>query len=123
MVVGIGVDIVAVGRLEKALERRPRLEARLFTARERADAGPGPVRVKRLAARFAAKEALLKALGTGLGDASWQEVSVMRLADGPPRLVLTGRILERARRLGVVRSHLSLSHEGAYALAQVVLEG
>lgn len=123
MVVGIGVDIVAVGRLQRALERRPRLEARLFTPFERGEVGSGPRRSLRLAARFAAKEALLKALGTGLADASWQEVSVVRLCGGAPALMLTGRLRDRADRLGVVRSHLSMSHQGEYALAQVVLEG
>jgi holo-[acyl-carrier protein] synthase len=109
VIVGVGTDLVEVGRLETALERTPSLRERLFTPRE---AG---LPVESLAARFAAKEALTKALGAPPG-LSWQDVEVV---DTPPRLEVRGEV---ARLVGDARLHLSLSHDGGFALAFVVLE-
>lgn len=119
-----GVDLVHVPRLRAALERHAAFEARVFTAKERAYCRTHPDPVPHLAARFAAKEAALKALGlgiTGLGvDAALLGVEVVR-AGGPPTLCLSGRAARAARRLGVVESTLSLSHDGDTALASVVM--
>jgi holo-[acyl-carrier protein] synthase len=121
-VAGIGVDAVDVGRFRAVLARRPRLVGRLFTDGERSyasrTADPGP----RLAARFAAKEAVLKALGVGIGAAAFRDVEVVRGADGVPRLALAGRAAALARAQGVRRWHLSLTHTDLVAVASVLAE-
>lgn len=123
-IVGTGVDLVEVERLRRAAERRPALLARLFTPAELAYAAAAPRhRWQRLAARFAAKEALLKALGTGLRQVRWQEAEVVRDEAGRPGLVLAGALARLARERGVCQAHLSLSHTPRYAVAQVVLVG
>ncbi|NBE96147.1 holo-ACP synthase [Nonomuraea sp. KC401] len=116
MIVGIGVDIVDIPRFEATLRRTPRLRERLFTEAER------PLPVQSLAARFAAKEAVAKALGAprGLGH---QEAEVRCDDLGKPELVITGRAAEVARELGVRRWHLSLSHDAGVAVAYVIAEG
>lgn len=123
-VLGIGVDLVSVERVERALRRRPALSARLFAPAEsgacmrRADPYPS------LAARFAAKEACMKALGTGWGSGvSFREITVEGAFGEPPRLVLSGKAAERLRVLGASRVHLSLTHDGGMAGAFVILEG
>ena len=115
--VGIGVDIVDVQRFDLALTRHPRLEARLFTARERRDAAQRP---ERLAARFAAKEAVLKSLRVGLGATGWHSIEVQRDDSGAPRVVLYGTAAELATALGVDTVHVSLSHTDTMAAAFVV---
>ena len=115
--VGIGVDIVDVQRFDLALTRRPRLEARLFTERERCDAGERP---ERLAARFAAKEAVLKALGVGLGATTWHSIEIRRDDSGAPSVVLHGVAAELASSRGVGTMHVSMSHTDNLAAAFVV---
>lgn len=111
---GIGIDLIEVERIERALERRPRLAERLFTAAEleysRARARPG----RHLAARFAAKEAALKALG--LGGMRMGQVEVRGGGDGPPELVLSGDAAAVAAREGV-RLEVSLTHSRDLAAA------
>ena len=113
----VGVDVVDVARFALALERRPRLIERLFTARERADTRERP---ERLAARFAAKEAVLKALGSGLGDASFQSIEVRRTPSGAPEIVLHAEARDLAAARGVATLHVSLSHTQATATAFVI---
>ena len=115
--VAVGVDVVDVARFALALERRPRLIERLFTARERVDARERP---ERLAARFAAKEAVLKALGSGLGDASFQSIEVRRAPSGAPEIVLHDEARDLAATRGVATLHVSLSHTATTATAFVV---
>lgn len=117
---GVGVDIVDVARFALALERRPALAQRLFTERERADARERP---ERLAARFAAKEAVLKSLGVGLGAAPWREIEIRREPSGAPRVHLHGTAAELARDRGVDCWHVSLSHTTATATALVLASG
>lgn len=123
-VLGIGVDIVSVERVERALRRRPALAGRIFAPSEseaclhRADPYPS------LAARFAAKEACMKALGTGWGSGvSFREITVAGAFGEPPRLVLEGGAAARLQAMGATRVHLSLTHDGGMAGAFVVLEG
>ena len=120
---GVGVDAVDVERFRRVLTRRPALAERLFTEAERAYAGrvadPGP----RLAARFAAKEAVLKALGVGIGAAAFRDVEVVRAPSGRPALVLAGAAAELAAVQGVTRWHVSLTHTELVAVASVVAEG
>ena len=115
-IVGVGVDVVQVERLERALARTPGLAGRLFTPGEQA-AG----RSESLAARFAAKEAVAKALGAP-GGLRWQDAEVVRDPSGRPRLVLHGGVAEEAAAQGIATWHLSLSHDGGIATAVVVAE-
>jgi holo-[acyl-carrier protein] synthase len=125
MIVGIGIDLVEVERMAKALrEHGERLEERLFTDAERADCRGRADRVQALSARFAAKEACLKALGTGWsGGLAFRQVEVVRGVGGAPHLRLDGMAEARARALGVLRMHVSLTHQPGAAGAVVVLEG
>jgi len=123
-VVGVGVDAVDLDRFRLVLGRRRHLAERVFTEGERADARASADPVPRLAARFAAKEAVMKALGVGLGAFALAEVEVVRDdRSGAPSLVLHGSAADRARSAGVARWHLSLSHSGLVALAMVVAAG
>ena len=110
--------------MREVLARTPRFRERVFTARERdyCDAR-GAASAQHYAARFAAKEAALKALGTGWsGGLGWQDVEVLNDAAGRPELVLRDAALELFRRSGATRAHLSLSHTAEHAVAQVLLE-
>lgn len=121
-VVGIGIDAVEINRFRHLLSRRPHLAARLFSIRELAFAGTRSDPVPGLAARFAAKEAAMKALGTGLGGVDFADVEVLRDEGGAPRLLVSGRASDRADRLGIKRWHVSLSHTSSVATAVVVAE-
>jgi len=118
---GVGVDAVEVPRFAAVLQRRPRLEARLFTDEERRDRGSPSARVRSLAARFAAKEATMKALGVGLGGCAFTEVEVTRVGTRPV-LVLHGAAAARATALGVGQLLCSLTHTDSVAVAIVVAE-
>jgi holo-[acyl-carrier protein] synthase len=122
-VVGVGIDAVDLDRFRRVLGRRAHLADRLFTEGERAYARAAADPVPRLSTRFAAKEATMKALGVGLGAFRFAEVEVVRLGLEAPTLVLHGSALERARRAGVTRWHLSLTHTDQVAMALVVAEG
>ena len=115
MIVGVGIDVVEVSRLARALERTPRLADRLFTPGER----DRPV--DSLAARFAAKEAVAKALGAP-GGLRWRDAEVVQLESGRPVLRLHGGVAEEATAQGITTWHLSLSHDGGVATAVVVAE-
>ncbi len=120
-VVGIGVDVCAVERMATMLRRTPRAGDRLFTAAERDYAGSGGAAPARLAARFAAKEAVVKALGGSVPGMGWHDVEVVS-DGGAPTIVVRGAGAARADELGVRRWHLSLSHDGGLAVAMVVAE-
>ncbi len=116
-----GIDLVDIERMRLMLERHgERFLRRVFTPQELADAGDRP---SSLAARFAAKEAVSKALGTGIGLVAWQEIEVLRGPSREPRLVLHGAALELAENQGLTSWALSLSHTEHYAVAQVVAMG
>lgn len=120
MIIGIGTDLVENRRLEAWLQN-PGLLAKYFTETELADVGASSHPAASLAARFAAKEAFGKALGTGLRGLPLKEIETRRNSDGKPDLHLTGAA-QRALTTRAARVHLSLSHEAAYSLAFVVLE-
>jgi holo-[acyl-carrier protein] synthase len=120
---GIGVDAVDVARFRMVLARRPGLARRLFTDAERSYANSGRDPGPRLAARFAAKEAVLKALGVGIGATGFHEVEVVRGDDGAPRLALEGRAASLAAARGIRFWHISLTHTDLVAVASVVAEG
>jgi holo-[acyl-carrier protein] synthase len=113
----VGVDLVDVARFTLALERHPRLAQRLFTDAERRDACGRP---ERLAARFAAKEAVLKTFRVGLGATPWHSIEVTKDASGAPSVVLHGAANELARLAGVGTLHLSMTHTQLTACAFVV---
>jgi len=123
MVVGIGLDIVDTGRLGRALDGPGGFAERVFTAAELAACASRADRVQALAARFAAKEACLKALGAGILEGGLRQVEIVSDARGAPRLRLTGTLAERAGRCGVRHAHVSLTHEPSFAAAVVILEG
>ncbi len=125
-IIGHGVDLVEIARIERMLEDHgDRFVERCFTSGERAYADASPaVRGERYAARFAAKEAVLKALGTGLRDGiEWVDIDVVRDAAGAPSVALTGRAVEVARARGIEAWAISLSHAGGMAMASVVATG
>ncbi len=119
-VVGIGTDLVDLDRFREVLARRPGMVERLFTPGEREYAERRGDPIERYAVRFAAKEAVLKALGVGLGAASWHEIEVLRDDDGVPSLRLTGQAAELAADAGVGEWALTLTHGDTAALATVV---
>jgi holo-[acyl-carrier protein] synthase len=116
VIVGIGVDVVDIARLQSALRRTPSLASRLFTDGER---GRSP---DSLAACFAAKEATAKALGAPAG-LRWADVEVTHDGAGRPLLAVSGTVAEAAVRRGVLRWHLSITHDGGLSVAMVVAAG
>ena len=116
MIVGIGVDLVDVARFETAIENTPKLKDRLFTEGEKTLNGYS------LAARFAAKEALMKAVGKAQG-LSFQEVEITKDDFGKPGFELSGQSIATVFERGIANLHLSLSHDGGMAVAYVIAEG
>ncbi len=124
MILGTGIDIVEVPRIGQSIERfGERFLQRIFTAAEIRYCETKANRIERLAARFAAKEAAMKAIGTGLrGGVTWKDFEVGREPGGRPTMVLHGKAAEVAAALGARRSHLSVSHTEEHAVAYVILE-
>ena len=121
--IGIGVDVVEIGRMRRALERRAGMAERIFSAAELEYANRSQDPAQHLAARFAAKEAVFKSLGVGIGGARFADVEVLRSESGAPGLALAGKAAALASEHGVKRWHLSLSHTDTVAVASVVAEG
>ena len=115
MIVGVGIDVVDVERFGQVLARTPRLVQRLFTADEQS------LPMASLAARFAAKEALAKALGAPVG-LRWLDAEVRKDPTGRPHLEVSGTVAARAAELGVLSLHVSLSHDAGIASAVVIAE-
>jgi holo-[acyl-carrier protein] synthase len=125
MIVGTGIDIAEVSRIGQSIARfGDRFLQRIFTAGEIRYCDSKANRVERYAARFAAKEAAMKALGTGWSHGvRWRDCEVVRLPGGRPTIKFHGRAGEIAATLGVKNTALSLSHTAEQAIAQVILEG
>jgi holo-[acyl-carrier protein] synthase len=121
VIVSVGNDVVLVERFEAALERTPLLAERLFTDAERRTASGHPRAADSLAARFAAKEAVAKALGAPAG-LQWHDCEIVVDPDGRPWLTITGTVAAAAAERGIERWHLSLSHDGGIASAVVIAE-
>ncbi|GAA3632991.1 holo-ACP synthase [Microbacterium awajiense] len=115
MIVGIGVDLVDIARFERTLERTPRLAERLFSPTER------ELKPRSLAARYAAKEALIKALG-GSDGVHWTEIEITPEESGRPWFTLDGTTARAVADKGITSLHLSLSHDAGLAIAYVVAE-
>ncbi|MGB9836841.1 MAG: holo-ACP synthase [Candidatus Saccharicenans sp.] len=123
MISGIGVDLIEVDRVEEKLKRTPGLKEKLFTSLEIAYCESKHSPALHYAARFAAKEAFMKALGTGWsGGVKFSEVEIRNLETGQPVLELFGRAKEIFESKGLSRAHVSLSHLKTYAVAIVILE-
>ena len=120
MIVGVGTDMTLIARIRKL---RPAVVKRLLTPKEEAYCRRYVDPHARIAGRFAAKEAVLKAMGTGLsGGITWRQVEILSDAKGAPRVVFSGAANRRFHALNATRCHLSISHESEYALAFAVLE-
>ena len=115
MILGVGIDVVDIARFGETLDRRPAMRTRIFTEGERERS------LASLAARFAAKEALAKALGAPNGM-RWLDAEILNAPTGDPRFDIRGSVLARAEEIGVDRVHVSLSHDAGIASAVVVLE-
>jgi holo-[acyl-carrier protein] synthase len=120
--IGVGIDAVEVPRFREVLARTPTMTERLFTPGERAYATLARDPTERLAVRFAAKEAVLKAMGLGLGACGWHDIEVTRAESGAPSLLLSGAAAELAAERGVRRWHLSLTHTTVLAEAIAICE-
>jgi holo-[acyl-carrier protein] synthase len=124
MIVSIGIDIIEVARIREVLLRTPRFRERVFTASEREYCDSrGAVAAQHYAARFAAKEAALKALQTGWrGGISWHDIEITSLDSGAPILTFEGEVKRLMENSGATAAHLSMSHTSEHAIAEVVLE-
>jgi holo-[acyl-carrier protein] synthase len=125
MIVGSGIDLVEIGRIQQSMERYgERFLDRIYTESEQAYCGRKRNSAESYAARFAAKEAGSKALGTGINHGvNWREIEVVREPSGRPTLKFHGRAAQIASRMGVTHAALSLTHTAEMAMASVVLEG
>jgi holo-[acyl-carrier protein] synthase len=124
VIISIGIDIIEVARIREVLLRTPRFTDRVFTAAERKYCDSrGVVAAQHYAARFAAKEAALKALQTGWrGGISWQDVEISARESGAPYLIFRGEVLAVFEKFRATATHLSMSHTSEHAIAQVILE-
>jgi holo-[acyl-carrier protein] synthase len=124
VIISIGVDIIEVRRVRRSVERTPRFAERVFTDAERAYCeSRGAVAAQHYAARFAAKEAALKALQTGWsGGIGWQDVEVSAKDSGAPVILFHGRAHELFAASGATSAHISIAHTGEHAIAEVILE-
>ena len=124
MIVSIGIDIVEVYRIRETLERTPRFTERVFTEKERAYCeSKGAAAAQSFAARFAAKEAFLKALKTGWrGKITWQDMEILNDSQGVPALEIKGEAQILLKKMGADKIHISISHTTDHAVAQVILE-
>ena len=124
MIISIGIDIIEVGRVRETIARTPRFAERVFTEAERAYCeSRGAAAAQHYAARFAAKEAALKALQTGWsGGITWQDIEVSPRESGAPVIVFHGRAHELYRNSGATIAHLSIAHTSEHAIAEVILE-
>ncbi len=121
MVVGVGVDLVSIERIERAYRRRPqRFLRRIFSSAELSLLLPRRPLFPAMAARFAAKEAVLKALGCGIGPVSWIEIEIIAARGKQPRVQLSGRAARLAAEKGIARVVLSMTHEPPFAGAVAV---
>jgi holo-[acyl-carrier protein] synthase len=123
VITGIGTDLIEIVRIQRAIEKNPHFMERVYTANEIAYCRRKKNAWQSFAARFAAKEAVSKALGTGIGPVGLMEIEILNAENGQPKVVLHGKALQLAADRNIQRVHISLSHSEAYAMATAVLEG
>ena len=122
MIFGIGTDMVEISRIQKAIEKNPRFLQKVYTEKEIAYCQRKRNPWQSFAARFAAKEAVSKAMGTGLGKIGLTDIEVLNQSSGQPQIILHGAAKVFATEHGFVRVHISLSHSEAYAIATAIIE-
>ena len=122
MIFGIGTDMVEISRIQKAIEKNPRFLQKVYTEKEIAYCQRKRNPWQSFAARFAAKEAVSKAMGTGLGKIGLTDIEVLNQSSGQPQIILHGAAQVFAAERGFVRVHISLSHSEAYAIATAIIE-
>jgi len=122
MIIGTGIDIVEIDRIAKAASKE-RFVEKIYSEAERAIFEACKYRMETVAGRFAAKEAVLKALGCGIGDMPMTCIEILRAPSGQPFIEISGEARQKAQALGVSRMHVSISHSARYAVAQVIVEG
>lgn len=123
MIIGIGIDAVDIGRFRAALDRTPSMRSRLFVHEELSYVEPHADPVPSLAVRFAAREAVMKSMGVGLGAFDFHDVWVSRAESGEPSLRVEGRARRLADERSIDRWHVSLTHSDSMAVAYVIAEG
>jgi holo-[acyl-carrier protein] synthase len=123
LIKGFGVDIIEIERVEKAIERRKKFIERIFTEKEAKYCSRRPKPAAHFALRFAAKEAVAKALGTGIGLISWRDIEVVNEKKGKPKVILKGRAKEIAAKEGVEEIFISLSYTRGNAIASAIALG
>jgi holo-[acyl-carrier protein] synthase len=122
LIIGVGTDIFEINRMKKRIEKEPDFIQSVFTSQEISYCEQFKFKEQNYAARFAAKEAVMKALGTGYNKGiSFSEIVISNNVEGKPEIILTGKTLERAVSLGVTDIHVSLSHSKKQAVAFVIL--
>ena len=124
MIVGIGTDIIKIERMTALFERHGQAFVnRIFTADERSEASTRKNPIEYYAGRWAAKEAVSKALHCGIGkNCSWQDINIQNTQEGNPKLFLVGSAIKKANEINASNFHVSISHEREYACATVILE-
>ena len=121
MIKGVGVDIVEIDRIKKVMDARgDKLLERLFTQRELEVMSR---KYETVAGRFAAKEAIVKSLGVGIGIISWKDIEIIKDKLGKPKVYLTGAASRRRKTMGIIKMHISISHSKSQAVAYAVAEG
>ncbi len=123
MIAGIGTDLIEIARIQQAIEKNPHFMERVYTINEIAYCQRKKNSWQSFAARFAAKEAVSKALGTGIGPVGLMEIEIVNAENGQPVVVLHGKAQRIAADRNIQQVHISLSHSEAYAMATAVLEG
>lgn len=122
MIIGTGIDIVEIDRIAKAASKERFIE-KIYSKAEIAIFEACKCKMETVAGRFAAKEAVLKAFGCGLGDIPMRCIEILRAPSGQPVIELSGEALQKAEELGARHMHISISHSARYAVAQVIAEG
>ncbi|MFZ5354467.1 MAG: holo-ACP synthase [Bacillota bacterium] len=122
MIFGIGTDIIEIKRVKKAILRNPKLVERLFTEQELEYYKKRNMNIQHIAGGFAAKEAVLKALGTGLGPFRWKDIEILRMSVGKPIVKLNSRIRQYMQYNGIGDIHITISHSKEYATATAIAE-
>ena len=125
MIIGIGVDLISVERVQKAMERSgERFKNRVFTAAEQAYCDAMKMKYQHYAARFAAKEAVMKSFGIGWSKGvAWTDIEVINLASGQPTIKLHGKLAEIGEEKKASAIHVTISHQSGYAIATAIAEG
>lgn len=124
MILGTGIDIIEIERIQKIVSKRKRFLSRFFTEKEQEYfQRRGKSQVESIAGYFAAKEAIVKSMGTGFSGFKWQDIEVIKLPQGQPKVILWGKAKQEADKRGIEDIELSISHCKQYAIAQAIATG